>query len=254
MRLVRFRYGDTIANGFAEDDNVHPIRGTFFEDPVPTGEQIPVEDVRLLAPVLPSKVLAVGKNYAEHAEEFGGDVPEEPLLFMKPSTAVIGHRDPIPLPALSERVDHEGELAVVIGRFAKHVTIEEAGKYVLGYTCANDVTARDLQGRDGQWTRAKGFDGFCPLGPWIETGTDPLDLAIECRVNGDVRQSARTSQLAFGPAELIAYITAVMTLLPGDVILTGTPAGVGPLAPGDVVDVEIETIGTLENTAVAASG
>ncbi len=254
MRLVRFRHGDTIANGFAEDEHVHPLRGTFFEDPLPTGEQIPLDEVRLLAPVLPSKVLAVGKNYAEHAEEFGGDVPEEPLLFMKPSTAVIGHRDPIPLPPLSERVDHEGELAVVIGRFARHVTIEEARKYVLGYTCANDVTARDLQARDGQWTRAKGFDGFCPLGPWIETETDPMDLAIECRVNGDVRQNARTSQLAFGPAELIAYITAVMTLLPGDVILTGTPAGVGPLAPGDVVEVEIETIGTLENTAVAADG
>ncbi|MEX2459502.1 MAG: fumarylacetoacetate hydrolase family protein [Actinomycetota bacterium] len=252
MRLVRYRSGDGIAAGFLEDGAVHPIRGTFFEDPVPTGDAMALDEVRLLAPVLPSKVLAVGKNYAEHAEEFGGDVPQEPLLFMKPSTSVIGHHDTIPLPALSQRVDHEGELALVIGRLARRVPIEEAGRYVLGYTCANDVTARDLQARDGQWTRAKGFDGFCPLGPWIETEVDPLDLAIECRVNGETRQSARTSQLTFGPAELVAYASAVMTLLPGDVLLTGTPAGVGPLEPGDVVEVEIEAIGTLQNTAVRA--
>jgi 2-keto-4-pentenoate hydratase/2-oxohepta-3-ene-1,7-dioic acid hydratase in catechol pathway len=254
MRLVRYRSGDGIAAGFVEDGIIHPIRGTFFEDPVPTGDAMALDEVRLLSPVLPSKVLAVGKNYAEHAEEFGGDVPEEPLLFMKPSTSVIGHHDPIPLPALSERVDHEGELALVIGRLARRVPIEEAGRYVLGYTCANDVTARDLQARDGQWTRAKGFDGFCPLGPWIETEVDPMDLAIECRVNGETRQSARTSQLTFGPAELVAYASAVMTLLPGDVLLTGTPAGVGPLLPGDVVEVEIEAIGTLQNTAVRADG
>jgi 2-keto-4-pentenoate hydratase/2-oxohepta-3-ene-1,7-dioic acid hydratase in catechol pathway len=251
VRLVRFRRGDAIHAGFVEDDHVHPVRGTFFEEPLPTGESIPLAEVRLLAPILPSKVLAVGKNYAEHAEEFGGEVPEEPLLFMKPSTSVIGPEDPIPLPRLSERVDHEGELAVVIGRLARGVAIEDAGKYVLGYTCANDVTARDLQARDGQWTRAKGFDGFCPLGPWIETEVDPLDLAIECRVNGETRQNARTSQLAFGPSELIAHVTAAMTLLPGDVILTGTPAGVGPLAPGDVVEVEVEGIGALRNTVVA---
>ena len=251
MRLVRFRHGDMISAGFVEDDHVHPIRGTFFEDPVPGEGAVPLGSVRLLAPVIPSKVLAVGKNYADHAEEFGGDVPEEPLLFMKPSTSVIGPGDPIPLPRLSDRVDHEAELAIVIGRLARHVPIEEAGKYVLGYTCANDVTARDLQARDGQWTRAKGFDGFCPLGPWLATDVDPLDLAIEGRVNGEVRQAARTSQLAFGPAELIAYASAVMTLLPGDVILTGTPAGVGPLEPGDVVEVEVEGIGILENRAVA---
>jgi 2-keto-4-pentenoate hydratase/2-oxohepta-3-ene-1,7-dioic acid hydratase in catechol pathway len=250
MRLVRFRHGDAIHTGFADAEHAHPIRGTFFDEPLPTGESIPIDQVRLLAPVLPSKVLAIGKNYQEHAEEMGGDVPEEPLLFMKPSTSVIGPGDPIPLPKLSERVEHEAELAVVIGRFARNVPIEAAGKYVLGYTCANDVTARDLQARDGQWTRAKGFDGFCPLGPWIETEVDALDLAIECRVNGEVRQAARTSQLAFGPSELIAYISSVMTLLPGDVILTGTPAGVGPLEPGDVVEVEIEGIGVLENQAV----
>jgi len=250
VRLVRFRHGDRIAAGFLEGEQVHPLRGTFFEEPVPTGERLDPDDVRLLAPVIPSKVLAVGKNYADHAEEFGGGVPEEPLLFMKPSTAVSGPGDLIPLPSLSRRVDYEGELALVIGRLARRVPIEEAGRYVLGYTCANDVTARDLQERDGQWTRAKGFDGFCPLGPWIETELDPLDAALETRVNGDVRQAARTSQLAFGPSELVAFVSQVMTLLPGDTILTGTPAGVGPLAPGDRVEVEVEGIGVLANRAV----
>lgn len=226
------------------------LRGTFFQEPVPTGEEIPAVDAQLLAPVLPSKVLAVGKNYPEHADEFGAGVPQTPLLFMKPSTSVSGPGDPLPLPSISERVDFEGELAVVIGRLARGVRAEDATKYVLGYTCANDVTLRDLQASDAQWTRAKGFDGACPLGPWLETELDPGDLAIETRVNGDVRQSGRTSQMVFGPAALIAHITEFMTLLPGDVILTGTPAGVGPLAAGDRVEVEIEGIGTLVNEAV----
>ena len=177
-------------------------------------------------------------------------VPDEPIIFLKPSTSVSGPDDPIPYPDTSQRVDHEGELALVIGRLARKVSAEEASKYVLGYTCANDVTARDLQLKDGQWTRAKGFDGFCPLGPWIETEFDPTDVALECRVNGEVRQAARTSDLAFGPAALVEFVTRVMTLLPGDVILTGTPDGVGPLQVGDRVEVDIEGIGVLANPVV----
>jgi 2-keto-4-pentenoate hydratase/2-oxohepta-3-ene-1,7-dioic acid hydratase in catechol pathway len=235
-----------------QDDYVLPLRGTFFEDPVPTGEEVPLDAVRLLAPVLPSKIVAVGRNYADHAEELGNPMPEEPMLFLKPSTSVIGPGDDIPYPGQSTRVDHEAELAVVVGRLARRLSVEEVGKFVLGYTCANDVTARDLQDRDGQWTRAKGFDGFCPLGPWVETELNPLDLAVECRVNGDTRQAGRTSQIAFGPAELIEFVSHVMTLLPGDVVLTGTPAGVGPLQVGDRVEVEVEGIGVLRNGVVAS--
>lgn len=247
MRLARFRHGDRIATGSIDGEYVHPLSGTSFENPVPTGEEVPLAEVRLLAPVLPSKVVALGRNYAEHAAEMGGEVPEEPLIFLKPSTSVIGPGDDIPYPSISQRVDHEAELAVVVGRLARSVPAEEAGRYILGYTCGNDVTARDLQRRDGQWTRAKGFDGFCPLGPWIETELDPLDLAVECRVNGEIRQAARTSMLMFGPAELVAFVTSVMTLLPGDVILTGTPGGIGPLQIGDEVEVEVEGVGVLHN-------
>ena len=252
MRLVRFRFGDRIATGALDGDEVRLLRGTFFEAPIPTGQSVPAADVRLLAPVLPSKVVAVGKNYAEHAAEMGGEVPEEPLLFLKPSTAVIGPGDPIAYPSISKRMDYEGELACVIGQVVRRMASEEAGKAILGYTCANDVTLRDLQGSDGQWTRAKGFDTSCPLGPWVETELDPADVALETRVNGEVRQSARTAQLAFDPAELVAFISSFMTLLPGDVVLTGTPAGVGPLEVGDEVQVSIEGIGTLANTVVAA--
>jgi 2-keto-4-pentenoate hydratase/2-oxohepta-3-ene-1,7-dioic acid hydratase in catechol pathway len=228
-------------------NEVRVLAGTFFENPVPTGEDIPLSSVKLLAPVLPSKVVAVGKNYADHAAEMGGEVPEEPVIFLKPSTAVIGPNDLIPYPSISRQVDHEAELAVVIGRLARRVRAEDAGRYILGFTCGNDVTARDLQRTDGQWTRAKGFDGFCPLGPWVETELDPTDLAVECRVNGEVRQSSRTSFLTFGPNVLVEFITRVMTLLPGDVIMTGTPAGVGPLAVGDKVEIEVEGVGILEN-------
>lgn len=236
--------------GAADGDRVRPLRGTFFENPLPTGEDVSLDDLRLLAPVLPSKVVAVGKNYMEHAVEMGGEVPEEPLIFLKPSTTVIGPEDGIPYPSVSRRVDHEGELAIVIGRVARRVRAEDAGRVILGFTCANDVTARDLQRKDGQFTRGKGFDGFCPLGPWIETELDPSDISVECRVNGETRQAARTSQLAFGPSVLVEFVSRVMTLLPGDVILTGTPAGVGPLNIGDLVEVEIEGIGTLANEVV----
>ena len=248
MRLLRFRYGDRIATGaIVEDDTIRVLEGTFFERPVPTGEEIHLDNVRLLAPVLPSKIVAVGKNYAAHAAEFGMTVPEEPLLFLKPSTAVIGPGDPIPLLPISHRVDFEGELAVVISRLARHVKAEQAGAYILGHTIANDVTLRDLQKTDDQWARAKGFDGSCPLGPWIETDLDPTDLFLQTRLNGEPRQQATTTDMVFGIAELIEYITGFMTLLPGDVLLTGTPEGVGPLSAGDVVEVEVDGIGVLTN-------
>jgi 2-keto-4-pentenoate hydratase/2-oxohepta-3-ene-1,7-dioic acid hydratase in catechol pathway len=253
MRLVRFRYGDRIATGAidAGSDDIRILRGTFFEDPIPTGEQVPLADVRLLAPILPSKLVCVGRNYAAHAAEWGMDVPEEPLLFLKPSTAVLGPGDPIQLLPISKRVDYEGELAVVVGRLARGVRAEDAYRYILGYTCANDVTLRDLQKMDDQWARAKGFDGSCPLGPWIETDLDPSEIFLQTRVNGEVRQQATTTDMVFGVAELIEYITEFMTLLPGDVLLTGTPEGVGRLSDGDVVEVEIDGIGTLSNPVVA---
>jgi 2-keto-4-pentenoate hydratase/2-oxohepta-3-ene-1,7-dioic acid hydratase in catechol pathway len=246
---VRFRFGERIATGAVDEGSaaIRVLAGTFFEQPVPTGDEVPLDDVRLLAPVLPSKVVCLGKNYAAHAAEFGGEVPEEPLVFLKPSTSVIGPGDTIPLPSISRRVDYEGELAVVIGRLARSVRAEEAFRYILGYTCANDVTLRDLQKRDGQWTRAKGFDGSCPIGPWIETDLDPNDAPIETRVNGEVRQSATTAELVFGVATVIEYVTTFMTLLPGDVILTGTPEGVGKLEPGDRVEVEVDGVGVLAN-------
>ncbi|MGZ5291703.1 MAG: fumarylacetoacetate hydrolase family protein [Actinomycetota bacterium] len=249
MRLVRFRFGDRIATGAASFDSeaIRVLQGTFFEDPLPTGEEVPFDDVRLLAPVLPSKLVCVGRNYAAHAAEFDHDVPEEPMLFLKPSTAVIGPHDPIGLLPISRRVDFEGELAVVIGRLARNVPAEEAYRVILGYTCANDVTLRDLQQRDGQWARAKGFDGSCPLGPWIETDLDPTDVRVETRLNGEVRQAGQTTDMIFGVAELIEYITAFMTLLPGDAVLTGTPEGVGQLSAGDVVEVEVDGVGTLSN-------
>ncbi len=249
MRLLRFRHGDRISTGAVQpgSDTVQVITGTFFEDPLPTGEEVSIDDVMLLAPVLPSKLVCVGKNYAAHAAEFGMEVPEEPLLFLKPSTAVIGPGDPIRLLPINDRTDYEGEMAVVMGRLARNVRAEDASRFILGFTCANDVTLRDLQRTDDQWTKAKGFDGSCPLGPWIETSVDPTDVFVETRLNGDVVQRASTSEMVFGVAELIEYITTFMTLLPGDVLLTGTPDGVGRVRSGDVVEVEVEGVGTLRN-------
>jgi len=220
----------------------HPIGPLAF-----TGERHRLSDVRLLAPIIPTKIVAVGKNYAEHAREMGGEAPSEPLLFLKPSTSVIGPGDPIARPGAVGRVDFEGELAVVISKVCRDVPAERAYDVVLGYTAANDVTARDQQKADGQWTRAKGYDTFCPLGPWIETQLDPRDLVLTTTVNGELKQSARTSDLIHDIPTLISHITAVMTLLPGDVILTGTPAGVGPIDAGDDVVVTIEGIGALAN-------
>jgi 2-keto-4-pentenoate hydratase/2-oxohepta-3-ene-1,7-dioic acid hydratase in catechol pathway len=213
-----------------------------------TGERWALPDVRLLAPIFPTKIVGVGKNYAEHAAEMGGEAPEAPLIFLKPPTAVIGPADAIRLPVESRQVDFEGELAVVIGPLgANQVSRDNALNTVLGYTVGNDVTARDLQKADGQWTRAKGYNSFCPLGPWIETVLDPADLALRTELDGEVRQGARTSQLIHDVATVISYVSHVMTLLPGDIVLTGTPAGVGPMRPGQSVSVTIEGIGTLTN-------
>jgi 2-keto-4-pentenoate hydratase/2-oxohepta-3-ene-1,7-dioic acid hydratase in catechol pathway len=221
-----------------------------------SGARWALSDVRLLSPILPSKVVCVGRNYAEHAAEHGSEVPKEPLLFLKPSTSVIGPRDAIRLPIFSKQVEHEAELAVVIGApGARRADRAAAERAIFGYTCANDVTARDLQRSDGQWTRAKGFDSFCPIGPWITTGLDVSDLEIRCEVGRnpeemEVRQLGRTSDMVFDVAGLVSYISHVMTLLPGDVVLTGTPAGVSPLTEGDTVTVRIEGIGELSNPVV----
>ncbi|WP_026341648.1 fumarylacetoacetate hydrolase family protein [Actinomadura atramentaria] len=252
MRIARFSIDEGVSFGVVEENTIAAVRAHPFGDLTFTGQRFPLADVRLLAPILPSKVIAIGKNYAEHAREMGAEPPAEPVIFSKPSTAVIGPGEAVAYPQkLSERVDYEGELAVVIGRLCREVPAARAAEVILGYTCANDVTARDLQRRDGQWTRAKGFDTFCPLGPWIETELDPADLALTTRVNGELRQDARTSLLLHSVPELVAYVSQVMTLLPGDVILTGTPAGVGPLEVGDEVTVSVEGVGELTNRVVA---
>lgn len=221
-----------------------------------SGARWALSDVRLLSPILPSKVVCVGRNYAEHAAEHGSEVPKEPLLFLKPSTSVVGPRDAIRLPVFSKQVEHEAELAVVIGApGARRADRAAAERAIFGYTCANDVTARDLQRSDGQWTRAKGFDSFCPIGPWITTGLDVSDLEIRCEVGRnpeemEVRQLGRTKDMVFDVPALVSYVSHVMTLLPGDVVLTGTPAGVSPLTEGDTVTVRIEGIGELTNPVV----
>ncbi|GAA4228663.1 fumarylacetoacetate hydrolase family protein [Actinomadura meridiana] len=253
MRIARFSTDEGMSFGVVEENTVAAIAAHPFGDLTFTGQRLPLTDVRLLAPILPSKVIAIGKNYAGHVSEMGGDAPPaEPVVFSKPSTAVIGPQEAIAYPQkLSQRVDYEGELAVVIGRMCREVPASRAAEVILGYTCANDVTARDLQTKDKQWTRAKGFDTFCPLGPWIETEIDPADLAITTTVNGETRQDARTSLLLHDVPTLVEYVSQVMTLLPGDVILTGTPAGIGPLEIGDEVTVTIEGIGGLTNRVIA---
>jgi 2-keto-4-pentenoate hydratase/2-oxohepta-3-ene-1,7-dioic acid hydratase in catechol pathway len=218
-----------------------------------TGQKIPLANVRLLAPVIPrSKVIGIGKNYASHAAEMDGAVPSEPLVFLKPNTSVVGPDDAIMYPSASERVDYEGELAVVIGRICKDIAAADAAKVIFGYTVGNDVTARDLQATDGQWARSKGFDTFCPLGPWIETEFDPASSRVTTELDGEVVQDQPTSDMVFDVPTLIAYVSSFMTLLPGDVILTGTPSGIGPMAPGQSVSVTIDGIGTLTNRVVTA--
>ncbi len=254
MKIGRFKAGKRPIFGIIQGKEIVPLKEKrvtdLMESITPMDEVLSFSDVKFLSPTRPSKIVAVGLNYKAHAEEMGKPLPEEPLLFMKPSTAVIANKMRIFLPEMSERVDYEGELAVVIGRKCRKITPEEAPDYILGYSCFNDVTARDLQQRDVQYTRAKSFDTFAPYGPWISTSVDPLDLKITTRVNGEVRQEGKTLDMIFSPFELVSFISQIMTLLPGDVIATGTPPGVGPLNDGDRVEIEIEGIGTLINYAV----
>jgi len=266
LRIARFSTDDSVSFGVVTGDAdrpdslvVHALAGHPFGELRPTGEQHALSAVRLLAPVLPSKIVAIGKNYAAHAAEMGTAVPDVPITFLKPSTSVIGHGDAIAYPRISRDVHHEAELAVVIGRMCRDVPAERVGEVIFGYTCANDVTARDLQRAEGQWGRAKGMDTFCPLGPWVETDltleqiSDGEGLTVACTVNDEVRQAGSTGQMIRTVAELIVHVSQAMTLLPGDVLLTGTPAGVGPIEVGDRVSVTVGGIGTLTNT-VAARG
>ena len=256
MRIARYTTGEDPAYGIVEGEPGKELIAQVQGDPlyqpiVLTGEHVLLEDVRLLAPVIPrSKVIGVGKNYADHAREMGGEPPTEPLLFLVPNTAVVGPGDPVVMPSITDEVSYEGELAVVIGRIAKDVPRERVKEVVYGYTCANDVTARDLQRSDGQWARAKGFDTSCPLGPWIVTDLDVSDLAIRTRHGGEVVQDGTTADMIHDVETLVSHISQAFTLLPGDVILTGTPAGVGLVQPGSSVSVEIEGIGTLTNPFV----
>ena len=257
MRIARFTAGGDPRFGVVEGEPGSEQLVVLTGDPLympvqPTGEKVDLEEVRLLAPVIPrSKVVGIGRNYAAHAAELGNEVPAEPLAFLKPNTSVVGPGDPIVLPPQSSRVDYEGELAVVIGRLCRDVPVERVPEVVLGYTVANDVTARDLQSADGQWWRAKGFDSFCPLGPYLVTDVDVRDLRVTTRLDGVVVQDGRTSQMIFDVPTLVAHVSAAMTLLPGDVILTGTPAGVGPLVDGDEVAISIDGIGTLTHQVVS---
>lgn len=249
MRVVRVFHDEDVRYGLADDSMVTLISDEPFAAWEPEG-LVPLPHAQLLAPCVPTKIVCAGINYRGHGAEMGHTLPEEPVIFLKPPTAVVGHGAEVRVPAGFGSVDFEAELAVVLGRRAHNISPEDAHSVILGYTCANDVTNRVLQKRDGQWTRAKGFDTFCPLGPWVETDADPRDLLVESYVNGELRQSARTSEMIFDPYELVSFISRVMTLLPGDVVLTGTPAGIGPMVPGDVVEVRIEGVGSLVNRVV----
>lgn len=249
MRVVRVFTGEDVRYGLADAGTITLISDEPFAA-WETDDVISMAGARLMPPAMPTKIVCVGVNYKTHAREMGHDLPEEPLIFLKPPTSMNAPSGEIHLPEGAGRVDYEGELAVVIGRRAHRVAPEDALTFVLGYTCANDVTARDLQKRDGQWTRAKGFDGFCPLGPWVETDVDPSDLLLETYLNGTCVQSAHTSDMIFDVPTLVSFISHVMTLLPGDIVLTGTPSGIGELHAGDVVEVRIEGIGGLTSRVV----
>jgi len=252
MRFIRYQSkGQPARYGWVLENRVGPVEGDPFTE-FRRGEAIlTLSAVTLLAPLSPGKIICVGRNYIAHAKEHDVEVPEVPLIFLKPPSSVIGHDQTIYLPPQSSQVEHEAELAVVIGRRGRWIPPEEAGNYIFGYTIANDITARDLQRRDGQWTRGKGFDTFCPLGPWIDTAFNPVDAALTCHVNGELRQMASTRDMVFQINQIIAFASSVMTLEIGDVLLTGTPAGVGPLAAGDIIEVTIEGLGTLRNPVAA---
>jgi len=249
MRIIRYQIADgrKAKYGWLLGDKVGEIGGNVFGRYRRKEADIPLADVKLLAPSEPSKIVCVGRNYVEHAKELGNEVPKVPLIFLKPPSSVISDGDTVILPPQSVQVEHEGELVAVIGKRGRYITAENAKKHILGYTIGNDVTARDLQRSDDQWTRAKGFDTFCSFGPWIDTEFDPADAVLTCRVNGQMRQMASTRDLVFNVPTLIAYVSSVMTLEPGDLIFTGTPAGVGELENGDEVVVEIEGLGVLKN-------
>ncbi len=260
MRIARFTTGDDPRFALVQQEGDRTYLAVLGGDPLympamPTGERIELGDgVRLLSPVIPrSKVVAVGRNYLDHVREMGNEPPTSPMLFLKPNTSVVGPDDPIVLPDWTQEVSYEAELAVVVSKVCKDVTVENAKNYVLGYTVANDVTARDAQRTDGQWGRAKGFDTSCPLGPWIDTDLDPEDVAVRSRVNGETRQDGRTAEMIFDVPFIVSFVSEAMTLLPGDVILTGTPAGVGRIDHGDRVECEVEGIGVLANPVVRRS-
>jgi 2-keto-4-pentenoate hydratase/2-oxohepta-3-ene-1,7-dioic acid hydratase in catechol pathway len=248
MRIVRYQTASKPPSfGWVLEDRVGKLEGSPFSQFSRAEATHPLEEVHLLPPIEPSKIICVGRNYIAHAKEHDAEVPDVPLIFLKPPSTLIAHEDTIILPPQSNQVEHEAELAVVIGKSGRWIPPEDAQEYILGYTIANDITARDLQFQDGQWTRGKGFDTFCPVGPWIETDLDPADALITCHVNDEMRQMASTRDMVFSVRQLIAFSSSVMTLEPGDLILTGTPSGVGPLFDGDQVQVEIEGIGSLYN-------
>ncbi|HDT13086.1 MAG TPA: DUF2437 domain-containing protein [Candidatus Aminicenantes bacterium] len=249
MKIYRFRYRRRVLQGVLKEEYLFPIIGSVYGDFRIGASPVPIADVRVLPPVLPTKIIGIGRNYREHAEEMGNPLPKEPLIFLKPPTAVIGHLDAVVEPPASSRVDYEGEVGVVIRRKTRHLSDEDrVDDLILGYTCFNDVTARDLQAKDGQFTRAKGFDTFAAVGPCVATGLDPSGIRLKTFLNGKLVQSGTTANLIFPIPELIRFLSRIMTLNPGDIIATGTPAGVGPAAPGDRVDVQIEGIGVLSNT------
>ena len=254
MRIVRFQQGRKVRYGILGGQTIRGFRGSpfarFGKADNFDGTTYKLSEVRLLAPCVPSKIVAIGLNYRAHAAETGASLPPAPLMFLKPTTAIINSEDAIVLPRNAEQIDYEGELGAVIGKKAKDVSEKEAKDYVMGYTCFNDVSDRVAQKGDGQWTRAKGYDTFAPMGPWIVTDVDPDNLKIETYLNGKVRQSSTTADLIFDVSKIVSYVSQMMTLLPGDVIATGTPSGVGPIHPGDVVEVRIEKIGTLRNRVV----
>lgn len=245
MKLVRFQFNEYVRTGELREDIIIP------DSSIEGRDSFQLAEVRLLSPVEPGKIVLVGLNYKDHARELSMDIPDEPIIFLKPPTAIIGPGDDIIYPGSSARVDYEAELAVVIGRSAKDIAPVDVNGYIKGYTCFNDVTARDLQEKDGQWTRAKSFDTFAPVGPWIETELDPSDLAIRTYLNGDLKQDSRTSEFIFSIPDLISFISGVMTLDPGDIVSTGTSAGIGPMRPGDKVTIQVEGIGELENKVAA---
>ncbi|MCK4533395.1 fumarylacetoacetate hydrolase family protein [bacterium] len=247
MRYVRFTYHGEEKKGIWEEEKIEEIEGDFWEQFRIKNKEYNLNEVTLLSPCRPGKIVAVGLNYRKHAEELGMDIPRNPIIFIKPSTAVIGPEEEIIYPEMSKRVDYEAELGVVIKKQAFHVDSHKVSEYILGYTCFNDVTARDLQQKDIQWTRAKAFDTFAPIGPCIVSDINPDDLKIELYLNGNRKQYSRTSDFVFKVEKIVSFISSVMTLLPGDIIATGTPSGIGPMHPGDVVEVVIEKIGTLRN-------